>query len=311
MLMRTRRGRPPTRSASAAGDLDRGTRQRPRGRPRPRRRPTSSTSRPCARRLPRARPWHAPSHSGATVQKQRQCSTRLKRPACSTPIENVVFNPDLVRMREMIEQGPSATDHRSRARGPLRAARGALLGCRRRPAAGRCSTWAHTARRRRATSSARTSREESSPGARRSATPQVPPARTTPSTDQVRRRPRRDTRCRRWSTKGGLEGRFEVYGDSGRLIEDTAVASLYGFLERPAGYLVEKADAETGLDLSRAGRGPRLRLRPGVRRFIAASAPARAAARHSSTATWSIEPRRLLSLDEERLLGTVESDERR
>jgi predicted dehydrogenase len=49
-----------------------------------------------------------------------------------------------------------------------------------------------------------------------------------------------------WTSKGGLEGRFEVYGDAGRLIEDIAVGSLKAFVERPAGYVVEKADAETG-----------------------------------------------------------------
>jgi predicted dehydrogenase len=49
-----------------------------------------------------------------------------------------------------------------------------------------------------------------------------------------------------WSSKGGLEGRFEVYGDAGRLIEDIAVGSLKAFVERPAGYVVEKADADTG-----------------------------------------------------------------
>jgi predicted dehydrogenase len=49
-----------------------------------------------------------------------------------------------------------------------------------------------------------------------------------------------------WSSKGGLEGRFEVYGDAGRLIEDLSVGSLKAFVERPAGYVVEKADQETG-----------------------------------------------------------------
>ena len=49
-----------------------------------------------------------------------------------------------------------------------------------------------------------------------------------------------------WSSRGGLEGRFEAYGDAGRLIADISVASLKAFVERPAGYLVEKADAETG-----------------------------------------------------------------
>jgi predicted dehydrogenase len=49
-----------------------------------------------------------------------------------------------------------------------------------------------------------------------------------------------------WSSKGGLEGRFEAYGDAGRLITDLSVGSLKAFVERPAGYVVEKADAETG-----------------------------------------------------------------
>jgi predicted dehydrogenase len=49
-----------------------------------------------------------------------------------------------------------------------------------------------------------------------------------------------------WSSKGGLEGRFEAYGDAGRLITDISVGSLKAFVERPSGYVVEKADAETG-----------------------------------------------------------------
>ena len=49
-----------------------------------------------------------------------------------------------------------------------------------------------------------------------------------------------------WSSRGGLEGRFEAYGDAGRLITDISVGSLKAFVERPAGYVVEKADSETG-----------------------------------------------------------------
>ncbi len=49
-----------------------------------------------------------------------------------------------------------------------------------------------------------------------------------------------------WSSKGGLEGRFEVVGEAGRMVEDISVGSLRAFIERPAGYLVEKADVETG-----------------------------------------------------------------
>jgi predicted dehydrogenase len=49
-----------------------------------------------------------------------------------------------------------------------------------------------------------------------------------------------------WSSRGGLEGRFEVYGDAGRMVQDISVGSMKAFIERPAGYLVEKADIETG-----------------------------------------------------------------
>lgn len=49
-----------------------------------------------------------------------------------------------------------------------------------------------------------------------------------------------------WSSRGGLEGRFEVYGDAGRMVLDMGTTSLRAFIERPAGYLGEKADAETG-----------------------------------------------------------------
>ena len=49
-----------------------------------------------------------------------------------------------------------------------------------------------------------------------------------------------------WSSKGGLEGRFELYGDGGRIIQDMSQSPLRAFLERPAGYLGEKTDADTG-----------------------------------------------------------------
>ncbi len=49
-----------------------------------------------------------------------------------------------------------------------------------------------------------------------------------------------------WSSRGGLEGRFEVYGDAGRMVHDMGTGSIRAFIERPAGYIGEKADAETG-----------------------------------------------------------------
>ncbi len=49
-----------------------------------------------------------------------------------------------------------------------------------------------------------------------------------------------------WTAKGGMELRNEIYGTSGRIITDTTSTSMRAFLEAPAGYLMEKADAETG-----------------------------------------------------------------
>ncbi len=49
-----------------------------------------------------------------------------------------------------------------------------------------------------------------------------------------------------WSSKGGLEGRFEAYGDAGRIVEDISSTVLRAFIEHPAGYLGEKTDASTG-----------------------------------------------------------------
>ena len=49
-----------------------------------------------------------------------------------------------------------------------------------------------------------------------------------------------------WSSKGGLEGRFELAGSGGRIISDMATTPLRAFIEQPAGYLGEKADADTG-----------------------------------------------------------------
>ena len=49
-----------------------------------------------------------------------------------------------------------------------------------------------------------------------------------------------------WSSKGGLESRFEAYGDAGRIVQDVISSPLRAFIERPAGYLGEKVDADTG-----------------------------------------------------------------
>jgi predicted dehydrogenase len=49
-----------------------------------------------------------------------------------------------------------------------------------------------------------------------------------------------------WSSKGGLESRFEAYREGGRIVQDIISSPLRAFIERPAGYLGEKVDADTG-----------------------------------------------------------------
>jgi predicted dehydrogenase len=49
-----------------------------------------------------------------------------------------------------------------------------------------------------------------------------------------------------WIEKGGMQLRHEFVGTAGRLVTDTSQTPVWGFIEKPAGYLVEKADAETG-----------------------------------------------------------------
>jgi predicted dehydrogenase len=49
-----------------------------------------------------------------------------------------------------------------------------------------------------------------------------------------------------WIEKGGMQLRHEFIGSAGRLVTDTSSTPVWGFIEKPAGYLVEKADAETG-----------------------------------------------------------------
>ena len=49
-----------------------------------------------------------------------------------------------------------------------------------------------------------------------------------------------------WSMKGGMELRNEITGTDGRLVTDSLDTPIRGFITKPAGYLIEKADAETG-----------------------------------------------------------------
>ncbi len=49
-----------------------------------------------------------------------------------------------------------------------------------------------------------------------------------------------------WTAKGGMELRNEIYGTKGRIVTDTSSTRVRAFIEESAGYLMEKADAETG-----------------------------------------------------------------
>lgn len=49
-----------------------------------------------------------------------------------------------------------------------------------------------------------------------------------------------------WSAKGGMELRNEIVGTDGQLITDTTSTPIRGFITSSAGYLMEKADADTG-----------------------------------------------------------------
>jgi predicted dehydrogenase len=49
-----------------------------------------------------------------------------------------------------------------------------------------------------------------------------------------------------WVEKGGMQLRHEIVGSAGRLVTDTASTPVWGFIDKPVGYLVEKADADTG-----------------------------------------------------------------
>jgi len=49
-----------------------------------------------------------------------------------------------------------------------------------------------------------------------------------------------------WTAKGGMELRNEVYGTMGRIVTDTSSTRIRAFIQKPAGYLMEKADADIG-----------------------------------------------------------------
>jgi predicted dehydrogenase len=49
-----------------------------------------------------------------------------------------------------------------------------------------------------------------------------------------------------WTAKGGMELRNEIYGTDGRIVTDTTDTNIRAFVAHSPGYLMEKADADTG-----------------------------------------------------------------
>ena len=49
-----------------------------------------------------------------------------------------------------------------------------------------------------------------------------------------------------WIERGGMQLRHEFVGSQGRLVTDSSVGPVWGFIENPVGYTVEKADQDTG-----------------------------------------------------------------
>jgi predicted dehydrogenase len=49
-----------------------------------------------------------------------------------------------------------------------------------------------------------------------------------------------------WTAKGGMELRNEIYGTMGRIVTDTTSTRIRAFVQEPAGYVMEKADADIG-----------------------------------------------------------------
>jgi len=49
-----------------------------------------------------------------------------------------------------------------------------------------------------------------------------------------------------WIEKGGMQLRHEFVGSAGRLVTDSSVGPVWGFVGKSVGYTVEKADSETG-----------------------------------------------------------------
>ncbi|MDR3473393.1 MAG: Gfo/Idh/MocA family oxidoreductase [Devosia sp.] len=49
-----------------------------------------------------------------------------------------------------------------------------------------------------------------------------------------------------WIEKGGMQLRHELVGSEGRIVTDSSVGPIWGFVSQPVGYTVEKADSDIG-----------------------------------------------------------------
>lgn len=80
-----------------------------------------------------------------------------------------------------------------------------------------------------------------------------------------------------WAEQGGMQLRHEFSGTAGRLITDTSVSPVWGFITTPVGYLVEKADVDTGwvhpVPEETRAYGFSQQMRHFVQRFAAGEAP--------------------------------------
>ena len=106
-----------------------------------------------------------------------------------------------------------------------------------------------------------------------------------------------------WSAKGGMELRNEVMGTEGRLITDSTDTPVWGFIGKPAGYLMEKADADTGFVYPIPDEARTTATHEELRHFVECFLTGRAARDVRRRLRGQRDPRRLLPLDEERSVG--------
>ena len=107
-----------------------------------------------------------------------------------------------------------------------------------------------------------------------------------------------------WSMKGGMELRNEITGSGGRLVTDSTATPVHGFITNPAGYLMEKADADTGWVYPIPDEARVYGYMEEMRHFVECFRTRRRAARDvRRRLRRQLRARRLLPVDEERPLG--------